>query len=158
VLNVASPPLPCLNSLGTRSGGTTPSAEGEWLTASQVSHFADFQERHSVCASITLLLACADAASRYAGTLHEINSDESTVSLENVRSYGTEGRRGRPEEEVGPSDQVYEYIVFRGSDVKDLRIEEHPSIKENKPPAMPDDPAIVGVSSTTISISFKTPI
>ncbi|KAG5928273.1 hypothetical protein E4U42_000931 [Claviceps africana] len=81
---------------------------------------------------------------RYVGTLHEINSDESTVSLENVRSFGTEGRRGRPEEEIAPSDQVYEYIVFRGSDVKDLRIEEHPSLKETKPPAMPDDPAIVG--------------
>ncbi|KAL7914557.1 Scd6-like Sm domain-containing protein [Trichoderma velutinum] len=82
---------------------------------------------------------------RYVGTLHEINSDESTVSLENVRSFGTEGRRGRPEEEIAPSDQVYEYIVFRGSDVKDLRIEEHPAIKENKPPVMPDDPAIVGL-------------
>ncbi|KAM0438430.1 hypothetical protein ACHAQK_006812 [Fusarium lateritium] len=81
---------------------------------------------------------------RYVGTLHEINSDESTVSLENVRSFGTEGRKGRPEEEISPSDQVYEYIVFRGSDVKDLRIEEHPNIKENKPPAVPDDPAIVG--------------
>ncbi|PHH92588.1 hypothetical protein CDD83_6649 [Cordyceps sp. RAO-2017] len=82
---------------------------------------------------------------RYVGTLHEINSDESTVSLENVRSFGTEGRRGRPEEEIAPSDQVYEYIVFRGSDVKDLRIEEHPTVKENKPPPpMPDDPAIVG--------------
>lgn len=84
----------------------------------------------------------------YSGTLHEINSEESTVSLENVRSFGTEGRKGRPEEEIAPSDQVYEYIVFRGSDVKDLRIEEHPSIKENKPPAVPDDPAILGVSPT----------
>src|SRR5690606_25764088 len=83
----------------------------------------------------------------YVGVLHEINSDESTVSLENVRSFGTEGRKGRPEEEVGPSDQVYEYIVFRGSDVKDLRIEDHPGIKETKPPAVPDDPAIVGVRS-----------
>lgn len=86
--------------------------------------------------------------------LHEINSDESTVSLENVRSFGTEGRRGK--DEIGPSDQVYEYIVFRGSDVKDLRIEEHPGIKENKPP-MPDDPAIVGVScspSPASTISF----
>ncbi|EGX94220.1 G2/M phase checkpoint control protein Sum2, putative [Cordyceps militaris CM01] len=81
---------------------------------------------------------------RYVGTLHEINSEESTVSLENVRSFGTEGRKGRPQEEIAPSDQVYEYIVFRGSDVKDLRIEEHPGIKENKPPAVPDDPAILG--------------
>ncbi|KAK7418103.1 hypothetical protein QQZ08_011390 [Neonectria magnoliae] len=81
---------------------------------------------------------------RYVGTLHEINSDESTVSLENVRSFGTEGRKGRLEEEISASEQVYEYIVFRGSDVKDLRIEDHPSIKENKPPTVPDDPAIVG--------------
>ncbi|KAM0282946.1 hypothetical protein ACHAQH_002757 [Verticillium albo-atrum] len=81
---------------------------------------------------------------RYVGVLHEINSDESTVSLENVKSFGTEGRKSRPEEEIAPSDQVYEYIIFRGSDVKDLRIEDHPGIKENKPPAMPEDPAIVG--------------
>ncbi len=61
-------------------------------------------------------------------------------------SFGTEGRR--PDDEVPPSDNVYEYIVFRGSDVKDLRIEETP--KENKPPPppkVPDDPAILGVSS-----------
>lgn len=87
----------------------------------------------------------------YVGVLHEINSDESTVSLENVRSFGTEGRKGRPDDEVGPSDQVYEYIVFRGSDVKDLRIEDHPGIKESKPPAVPDDPAIVGVSAPCLA-------
>ncbi|MCJ1303575.1 hypothetical protein MMC08_006385, partial [Hypocenomyce scalaris] len=80
---------------------------------------------------------------RYVGTLHEISSEHSTVALEQVVSYGTEGRR--PEDEVPPSDNVYEYIVFRGSDVKDLRIEEPP--KENqplKPPQVPDDPAILG--------------
>ncbi|KAK7998689.1 hypothetical protein PG991_015168 [Apiospora marii] len=87
---------------------------------------------------------------RYSGILHEINSEESTVSLENVRSYGTEGRRGNPEEELPASDQVYEYIVFRGSDVKDLRIEEGPGSKENKPPAVPDDPAIVGARARPV--------
>ncbi|KAK4179456.1 Scd6-like Sm domain-containing protein [Triangularia setosa] len=81
---------------------------------------------------------------RYVGTLASINSDDSTVSLENVRTFGTEGRKGKLEEEVPPSDQVYEYIVFRGTDVKDLRIEEGPAAKENKPPAVPNDPAIVG--------------
>ncbi|KXX82315.1 Protein sum2 [Madurella mycetomatis] len=83
---------------------------------------------------------------RYVGTLHSINSDDSTVSLENVRSFGTEGRKGNPDEEVPPSVDLYEYIVFRGTDVKDLRIEEGPTAKETKPPAMPNDPAIVGVS------------
>lgn len=93
----------------------------------------------------------ANKSHSYIGTLHEINSDESTVSLENVRSFGTEGRKaqeGKPAEEVAPSDELYEYIIFRGTDVKDLRIEETPAaVKENKPPAMPNDPAIVGVSS-----------
>lgn len=84
---------------------------------------------------------------RYSGILHEINSEESTVSLENVKSFGTEGRKGNPDEEIAPSEQVYEYIVFRGSDVKDLRIEQAPAPpKENLPPKVPDDPAILGVS------------
>jgi protein LSM14 len=84
--------------------------------------------------------------SSYCGTLHEINSEKSTVALENVLSYGTEGRRGNPDEEIAPSDTPYEYIVFRGSDVKDLRIEE--GSKETKPPQppVPNDPAILGVS------------
>ncbi|KAF4631787.1 hypothetical protein G7Y89_g6342 [Cudoniella acicularis] len=81
---------------------------------------------------------------RYVGTLHEINSESSTVALENVSSFGTEGRKGNPDEEIPPSDSVYEYIVFRGSDVKDLRIEEAPAPKENKPPQVPNDPAILG--------------
>lgn len=87
---------------------------------------------------------------RYLGTLHEINSESSTVALENVRSYGTEGRRGNPAEEIPGSDQVYEYIVFRGSDVKELSIMEQS--KENKAPSMPNDPAILGVSRTTTPI------
>ncbi|MCJ1294083.1 hypothetical protein MMC34_005640 [Xylographa carneopallida] len=79
---------------------------------------------------------------RYVGTLHEISSENSTVALEQVVSFGTEGRRS--DDEVPASDNVYEYIVFRGSDVKDLRIEEGP--KESKPPKppVPDDPAILG--------------
>ncbi|KAL2110676.1 hypothetical protein VUR80DRAFT_882 [Thermomyces stellatus] len=80
---------------------------------------------------------------RYVGTLHQINSEQSTVSLENVKSFGTEGRKSRPEEEISASDQVYEYIIFRGSDVKDLRIEQQPA-KESKPSSVPSDPAILG--------------
>lgn len=74
------------------------------------------------------------------------------MALENVTSYGTEGRRGNPEEEIPPSDNVYEYIVFRGSDVKNLNIEE-PAPKENKPPQppVPNDPAILGVRSILLA-------
>jgi len=80
----------------------------------------------------------------YVGTLHEISSENSTVALEQVKSYGTEGRD--PENEIPPSENVYEYIVFRGSDVKDLRIEKEPEKKPVQQPQVPDDPAILGVS------------
>ncbi|KAF2640514.1 hypothetical protein P280DRAFT_469272 [Massarina eburnea CBS 473.64] len=80
---------------------------------------------------------------RYVGTLIDINSEQSTVSLDNVKSFGTEGRRGG-QNEFAPSDAVYEQIVFRGSDVKDLRIEKP---TEEKPP-MPQDPAIIGVQQS----------
>ncbi|KHJ33739.1 putative g2 m phase checkpoint control protein [Erysiphe necator] len=82
---------------------------------------------------------------RYVGTLHEINSETSTVALENVTMLGTEGRR--PDNEVAALDSIYEYILFRGTDVKDLRIEEAPIEKKNKAPQIPNDPAILGSGS-----------
>ncbi|OCK84579.1 hypothetical protein K432DRAFT_401011 [Lepidopterella palustris CBS 459.81] len=85
---------------------------------------------------------------RYVGTLHEINSENSTVALENVTSFGTEGRRNG-DDEIPASDNIYEYIVFRGSDVKDLRIEEPARESKPAPPPMPNDPAILGATRAT---------
>jgi hypothetical protein len=96
----------------------------------------------------------SDEWGRYVGTLHEINSEASTVALENVRTFGTEGRRGGGENEIAPSDEVYDYIVFRGTDVKDLRIEEAPVTKENKPPQIPNDPAIMSSVSAQSSKTY----
>ncbi|ODH27029.1 hypothetical protein ACO22_04316 [Paracoccidioides brasiliensis] len=82
---------------------------------------------------------------RYVGTLHEINPEDSTIALENVISHGTEGRRGNPAEEIAPSASVYEYIVFRGSDVKDISVaEEQKENQQSEPPQVPNDPAILG--------------
>lgn len=94
-----------------------------------------------------MLTLCPLATPRYVGTLHEINSETSTVALEQVTSHGTEGRRGG-EGEIAGSENVYEYIVFRGSDVKDLRIEEPAQKKPQMPPPQLDDPAILGVGSS----------
>jgi protein LSM14 len=68
----------------------------------------------------------------------------SPIVLTAVRSYGTEGRRGG--DEIPPSETVYPYVVFRGSDVKDLKVEESAKKPEPPPPVVPDDPAIVAVS------------
>ncbi|XP_064639989.1 protein LSM14 homolog car-1-like isoform X2 [Lineus longissimus] len=74
---------------------------------------------------------------RYEGTLYTIDSAESTVTLQNVRSHGTEDRlESCP---IPPRDEVYEYIIFRGGDIKDIHVCEPP-----KPP--PVDPAIIETS------------
>ena len=65
-------------------------------------------------------------------------------------SFGTEGRH--PKDEVPASDNIYEYIVFRGSDVKDLRIEKEPEKKPIQQPQVPDDPAILGVSRLSLAL------
>lgn len=77
---------------------------------------------------------------RYVGTLHEINPEQSTIALEDVLSFGTEDRRVASF--IPPSQQRFEYIVFRGSDVKDIKQAE--DVPEPKQPSQPpNDPAIL---------------
>ena len=60
-----------------------------------------------------------------------------------VRSFGTEDRpTDRP---VAPRDEVYEYIIFRGSDIKDIRVCEPPKPQATLQGGLPNDPAIVKV-------------
>lgn len=91
---------------------------------------------------------------RYQGLLASINPEQATIALEKVRSWGTEGRvsaQGRPQEEIPPSDHVYEYIMFRAADVKDLKIDDPNPPKQQPAPPQPalNDPAILNVSSTS---------
>ena len=45
-----------------------------------------------------------------------------------VYSFGTEGRAGHPDKEIPPQHQVFPLIVFKGKDVKDLKVEENPQM------------------------------
>lgn len=107
---------------------------------------------------------------RYEGILSSVDTDRSTVALakgrliglkgrhlwhffnnyyiqififlnfwSTVKSYGTEDRHtDRP---VPPKDEIYEYIIFRGSDIKDITVSEPPKPHHG----LPRDPAIVQV-------------
>ncbi|CAG9323047.1 unnamed protein product [Blepharisma stoltei] len=75
---------------------------------------------------------------RYEGTLHTIDPNEHTVSLSNVKSFGTEGRRGNGKE-IPPSAEVYEFIIFRGSDIKDLTVIQT-TVANNDPAIIKSEP------------------
>lgn len=77
---------------------------------------------------------------RYEGILYTVDAKESTIALAQVRSFGSEDRV--VEKPVPPRDEIFQYIIFRASDIKDLIVDKPPS------PAL-TDPAIIQAHSTT---------
>jgi len=76
------------------------------------------------------------ASIRYEGTLYSINPQEATITLSNVKSYGTEERK--VDKFLAPKDTLFEYIIFKANDIKELIVDEPLN-----------DPAIVTATTST---------
>lgn len=85
-----------------------------------------------------------------------LNESSTYNPLKIVRSYGTEGRIGDPKKELPPSPQVFNLIMFKGADIKDLSVLDAaaaPSAPQPLPPVQKPfatqpqlpDPSLLGV-------------
>uniref|UniRef100_T1IJ30 DFDF domain-containing protein n=1 Tax=Strigamia maritima TaxID=126957 RepID=T1IJ30_STRMM len=78
---------------------------------------------------------------RYEGILYTIDPKEATVALAKVRSFGTEDRF--TDKPIASRDDVYEYVIFRGRDIKDIKVCEPPQHHTLIGGGLPNDPAIL---------------
>jgi len=78
---------------------------------------------------------------RYEGILYSLDLIEATISLAKVKSFGTEDRP--TERPVPAKDEVYEFIIFRGTDIKGIDVVEPPKTTTTMSGGLTNDPAIV---------------
>jgi len=86
---------------------------------------------------------------RYEGILYAIDTENMTVALTKVRSFGTENRDC--ERHVAAREETFEYIIFRGTDIYDLTVCDLPQDR------LPQDPAILNVSQQPAPIGHSQP-
>lgn len=84
---------------------------------------------------------------RYEGILVDVNAQESTITFEQVRFFGTEGRR--PSDEIAAMDRIFDCVVFRSADIKDLQVYETDKESKKEKEADFPDPAVVSFASKT---------
>jgi protein LSM14 len=97
---------------------------------------------------------------RYEGMLYSINEQNATVALQNVRSFGTEGRENTEPglAFVAPApDAVHPYLLFRGQDIKDLHVHEQAAAEEAAKAEAAATPAATTTTSKTTAAVVSSP-
>lgn len=79
------------------------------------------EEPNYIGSTIDLL---TNSAVRYKGVLFSINIEDATVTLKDVVSFGTEDREC--EKKIKASDQMTQFVEFRGDEILDLSVVEDP--------------------------------
>ena len=82
------------------------------------------------------------ADSRYEGTLVEVDRVKKTMTLKNVKTMGTEGRRNG-QNEIPATDNIMGQVKFKVELVKVFNIIEQPVEPEDDAKKQEDDPAII---------------
>ncbi|CBJ49106.1 Novel Sm-like protein with long N-and C-terminal domains [Ectocarpus siliculosus] len=75
---------------------------------------------------------------RWEGILVQVDRENASVTLQNVKSWGTEGRL-EGDQQIPPSDHLHACVNFRGEDIKDLHVHETAEAPA-PPPAAPVQP------------------
>eukprot|EP01133_Synstelium_polycarpum_P008381 gene8381-9851_t len=84
---------------------------------------------------------------RYEGVLYTIDPIDNTIALKNVKSYGTEDRRDGAF--IPPSTEVFDFIVFKSSDISDLNVYEAPAAGAAAATTTPAPPAAAPAAPAT---------
>ncbi|CAI5729383.1 unnamed protein product [Hyaloperonospora brassicae] len=88
---------------------------------------------------------------RYEGFLFNIDTRQSTVALQRVRSFGTEGRRTAAAH-VPPSAHVLQYATFKAAEIKDLHVCEAAPAETLPQPVVRAPPVAAPVAATSSTL------